>query len=307
MKVTVAMVTYRRAWALPHSLASIASQTRKPDEVVIVLKPWGDGSEEVIRSFSTQLPIKLVVQEKGNFTDAVQMAIENARGDVILFLDDDAVAEERWVEKYENLYSSLPNVGGVSGATYKAYIENGKIVKTYEPFYDEKPTKNTFYRKPLPEYVNYYGWIARSGFMGAKAPPCDLFLSTSLDGVNMGLLRKAVKDCPLAGLFKRSRRGIWNEKILAYCAKKKGYDTYKALSPRAPSAWHLMHPSSLTRGSGFWHEFWLHYDRLANYWRLKRLGAQVSPYAYIAACLVSLRRRPLPRLLAILYGWLVRL
>ena len=307
MKVTVAMVTYRRAWALPHSLASIASQTRKPDEVVIVLKPWGDGSEEVIRSFSTQLPIKLVVQEKGNFTDAVQMAIDNARGDVILFLDDDAVAEERWVEKYENLYSSLPNVGGVSGATYKAYIENGKIVKTYEPFYDEKPTKNTFYRKPLPEYVNYYGWIARSGFMGAKAPPSDLFLSTSLDGVNMGLLRKAVKDCPLAGLFKRSRRGIWNEKILAYCAKKKGYDTYKALSPRAPSAWHLMHPSSLTRGSGFWHEFWLHYDRVANYWRLKRLGAQVSPYAYIAACLVSLRRRPLPRLLAILYGWLVRL
>jgi len=97
VKVTVAMVTYRRAWALPHSLASIASQTRRPDEVVIVLKPSGDGSEEVIRSFSSQLPIKLVVQGKGNFTDAIQMAINNARGDIILFLDDDAVAEERWV------------------------------------------------------------------------------------------------------------------------------------------------------------------------------------------------------------------
>ena len=235
------------------------------------------------------------------------MAIENARGDVILFLDDDAVAEERWVEKYENLFNSLPNVGGVSGATYKAYIENGKIVKTYEPFYDEKPTKNTFYRKPLLEYVNYYGWISRSGFMGAKTSPGDLFLSTSLDGVNMGLLRKAMKDCPLAGLFKRSRKGIWNEKILAYCAKKKGYDTYKALGPQAPSAWHLVHAGSLTRGRGFWHEFWLHYDRVANYWRLKKLGAQVSPYAYLAACLVSLRRRPLPRLLATLYGWLVKL
>ncbi len=103
MKVTVAMVTYRRVWALPHSLASIANQTRKPDEVVIVLKPSGDGSEEVISSFSTQLPIELVVQERGNFTDAVQMAIDNAKGDVILFLDDDAVAEKKWVEKYENL------------------------------------------------------------------------------------------------------------------------------------------------------------------------------------------------------------
>jgi len=65
VKVTVAIVTYRRAWALPHSLASIANQTRKPDEVVIVLKPSGDSSEEVIRSFSSQLPIKLVVQVKG--------------------------------------------------------------------------------------------------------------------------------------------------------------------------------------------------------------------------------------------------
>ncbi len=65
MKVTVAMVTYRRAWALPHFLASIVNQTRKPEDVVIVLKPSGDGSEEVIRSFSTQLPIKLVVQVRG--------------------------------------------------------------------------------------------------------------------------------------------------------------------------------------------------------------------------------------------------
>jgi Glycosyltransferases involved in cell wall biogenesis len=79
------MVTYKRAWALPHCLANIANQTRKPDEVVIVLKPSGDGSEEVIRSFSTQLPIKLVVQGRGNFTDAVQIAIDNARGTLYFF------------------------------------------------------------------------------------------------------------------------------------------------------------------------------------------------------------------------------
>jgi len=200
VKVTVAMVTYRRAWALPHSLASIANQTRKPEEEVIAPKPSGDSSEEVMRSFSSQLPIKLVVQEGGNFTDAVQMAIDNAKGDVILFLDDDAVAEEKWVEKYEDLFNSLPNVGGISGVTYKAYIESGMVVKTYEPFYDEKPPRNAFYRKPLPEHLDYYGWVARSGFMGAKAPPGDMFLSALLDGVNMGLLRDAVKDCPLAYL-----------------------------------------------------------------------------------------------------------
>jgi glycosyltransferase involved in cell wall biosynthesis len=80
VKVTVAMVTYRWARALPNSLASIASQTRKPEEEVIALKPSGDSSEEVMRSFSTQLPIELVVQGRGNFTDAMQMAIDNAKG-----------------------------------------------------------------------------------------------------------------------------------------------------------------------------------------------------------------------------------
>jgi len=101
VKVAVAMVTYRRA--LPYWLTSVARQTRKPEDVVMVLKLWGDGSEGVIKSFSSQLPIKLVAQVRGNFTDAVQMAIDNAGEDVLLFLDDDAVAEKRWVEKYENL------------------------------------------------------------------------------------------------------------------------------------------------------------------------------------------------------------
>jgi hypothetical protein len=112
----------------------------------------GDGSEEVIKSFSSQLPIKLVAQVRGNF--AVQMAIDNARGDDLLFLDD-SVAEKRWVEKYENLFDSLPNVGGIGGKSHQAYIKSGKVVKTHEPFYDEKPPRNAFYRKPLPEYVNY--------------------------------------------------------------------------------------------------------------------------------------------------------
>jgi len=95
VKITVAIVTYKRAWALPYSLSSIASQTRKPDEVLIVLRPSGDSSEEIINKFSSQLPLKLLLQEKGNFTDAVHMAIDNAIGDMIPLLDNDAVAEEK--------------------------------------------------------------------------------------------------------------------------------------------------------------------------------------------------------------------
>jgi glycosyltransferase involved in cell wall biosynthesis len=131
VKVTVAIVTYKRAWALPYSLSSIAEQTRPPDEVVIVLKPSGDGSEEVIAKYSEKLPIRTIIQREGNFTDAVQMAIDNARGDSLIFIDDDAVAEPQLVEKYLRLFSAMPDAGGISGEAYTAYLDNG-LKKTYE-------------------------------------------------------------------------------------------------------------------------------------------------------------------------------
>lgn len=97
------------------------------------------------------------------------------------------------------------------------------------------------------------------------------------------------------------------EHLLAYCAKKRRYDTYGVRGPQAPTVWHIVNIQSLTRGRGFWHEFWVHYDRVANYWRLKKLGAKVSVAAYIAACMATLRKRPIPRLFATLYAWLVRI
>ena len=130
-----------------------------------------------------------------------------------------------------------------------------------------------------------------------------MFLTTLLGGVNMGLLRDVVKDCPLAYLFS-SRKGLWNEKYLPTAQRKKAVTHMGRWAYGRPRCGISC---TLTRGRGFWHEFWLHYDRVANYWRLEKLGAQVSPFAYLAACLVSLRRRPLPRLLATLYGWFVRL
>jgi len=59
---------------------------------------------------------------------------------------------------------------------------------------------------------------------------------------------------------------------------------------------------SLTRGRGFSHEFWLHYDRAMDYWRLRKLGAGVSLPHYLLAMAVLMRRKTLPRALAFLYA-----
>ena len=306
MRVSVVVVTYRRGWSLPYSLGSLAAQSVKPDEVVVVLKPSGDNSEEVIESFRKKLPIRLLLQKEGNFTDALSIGIKESSGDIILFTDDDAVAEEKWVEKYVALFQKLKDAGGITGTTYRGELQDGEVVKTNVPFYSAIPTRRSLHRKPLPEYLDYCFWISAGGYMGEILCEGEVVKSVELSGVNMGFRKEAIADCPLGEVFRKSRKGMWNEKFLAYCAKKKGYHTYQTRPPTAPLVWHIVHTDSLTRRPGFWSEFWIHYDRAAFYWRLKKLGARLSTWRYLIGLAILMRKRPLPRLLASLYALAVR-
>jgi len=65
MRISVAIPTYRRAWSLPMALDSLLRQSRRPDEVLVVLKPSGDGSEEVLRRYEGDLPLRVAVQRWG--------------------------------------------------------------------------------------------------------------------------------------------------------------------------------------------------------------------------------------------------
>jgi hypothetical protein len=123
----------------------------------------------------------------------------------------------------------------------------------------------------------------------------------------MAFKREFLAECSLARLYRRSRKGFGFEQIFAYRVKKKGYDTYEIRGLKAPTVWHIVHEQSLTRGKGFWHKFWLHYDQATNYLGLKRLCANVPSIAYLIVCIVTLRRKTLPRLLATLYAWVVRI
>jgi hypothetical protein len=119
----------------------------------------------------------------------------------------------------------------------------------------------------------------------------------------MGFRREAVAGCPLSRLYRGSRKGFLYERILCYCARIRGFRTYSVKDPGiAPVVYHLVGMESLTRGRGFSHEFWLHYDRAMDYWRLRKLGAGVSLPHYLLAMAVLMRRKTLPRVLAFLYA-----
>jgi glycosyltransferase involved in cell wall biosynthesis len=134
MQVSVVIPTYKRGWALQYSLSSLVEQNIPADEVVIVLRPSEDGSERIINEFRDKLPIKLVIQKKGFIAEAMEMGIRNAYGDIILFMDDDAIAEKEWVAKYLTLFEKLNDAGGITGLIYQTSIKEVKEVKQINNF-----------------------------------------------------------------------------------------------------------------------------------------------------------------------------
>ncbi|MCS7135142.1 MAG: glycosyltransferase family 2 protein [Candidatus Aenigmarchaeota archaeon] len=167
ISTSVVISSYKRAWALRYSLESLVRQIIPPDEVVIVLKPSRDGSEDVIKEFSKELPIKLIIQKGGFVAEAEEIGIRSSSGKIIVFLDDDAIAEERLLVKYIELFEKHKDAGGIGGIILKAQLMSGKLKKYDEPYFPSKPQHQINihqYCRPLSIFNGYYGWISKSGF-----------------------------------------------------------------------------------------------------------------------------------------------
>jgi len=112
VKASVVICTYNRKEALRVTLDALR-YLRYPDfEVVVVLGPCTDGSEEMLAAY---LPdIKLAHCDITNLSKARNIGIAQASGDIVAFLDDDGIPEPDWLDKLARGYRA-PDVGGVGG------------------------------------------------------------------------------------------------------------------------------------------------------------------------------------------------
>jgi glycosyltransferase involved in cell wall biosynthesis len=124
--VTILIPTYKRAHLLNYVLEGLIKQTYKNFEVLVVLKPSGDGTEEIVNKWSINLKIRLIEQKHGYVLDALNLGLKDALGQIILFLDDDVIPFPNLVQNHVQSYS-LPNIGGVAGDVLKASLEDKEI------------------------------------------------------------------------------------------------------------------------------------------------------------------------------------
>jgi glycosyltransferase involved in cell wall biosynthesis len=246
--------TYKRAHLLSYVLDGLTNQSYKNFDVVVILKPSGDKTEEIIRKFIKLLKITLIIQEKGYVTTAMNLGLENASGDVTAFLDDDAIPSSDWLENLVDTYA-LQNVGGVAGNVIPAFLNEkdeveftGKhsevVALDYEPFLDIIGQK--IWGCPIEGLEDYFVYVSKAGIVSYNFKIGILSnrgITKSLLGMgaNMSVLTEAIKGFKLPDSW---ILGLGYEQLLGWYVWKKGYTLF--YNPKAKVS-HLAHGQTLSR------------------------------------------------------------
>jgi glycosyltransferase involved in cell wall biosynthesis len=117
-KASVVINTYNRAAYLRNAVVSIAAQSYGDVELVIVNGPSTDHTEKVLDEIESDgIRIKRANCPHRNLSKSRNVGISQASGDVVLFIDDDAVAHGEWVSRIMASYSDS-RVGAAGGFTF---------------------------------------------------------------------------------------------------------------------------------------------------------------------------------------------
>jgi GT2 family glycosyltransferase len=131
LTVSVIICTYNRGRYLARCLDSIKKQTYPNYEIIIVNGPSNDDTEMVLQRYDN---VKTIRQKTMNgLSFARNLGIVASKGDIIAFIDDDAVADKDWIRFLVQGYSDS-SVGGVGGLVLspdgiKVQFDNGVIDK----------------------------------------------------------------------------------------------------------------------------------------------------------------------------------
>ncbi len=112
--VSVVVCTYNRDWVLEKCLEALRRMDYPDFEVVVVDGPSTDRTARVLDRFPE---VKRVNNPQRNLSISRNLGIAASAGEIVAFIDDDAMAAPDWLQELVDVYRD-PNVGGAGGHVY---------------------------------------------------------------------------------------------------------------------------------------------------------------------------------------------
>ena len=103
LDATVVICTWNRARLLEQTLAALAAMRDPPSgcwELILVNNNSTDATERVIREFRDRLPLRCLHESRPGKAHAANRALEHARGQLLVWTDDDVLPEPDWLASY---------------------------------------------------------------------------------------------------------------------------------------------------------------------------------------------------------------
>lgn len=115
MRVTVVATVFNEYGSLPGWILGLNTQTRLPDECIIVDGGSDDGTIEMLRSARLEFPHQVIAAPNANIATGRNIAIERATGDVVAVTDAGTRAEVDWLRRLVEPFEASPEVDIVAG------------------------------------------------------------------------------------------------------------------------------------------------------------------------------------------------
>ena len=119
MYVSVAICTWNRCELLRQTLEHMAAVLLVPSEVtwelLVVNNNSTDATDVVIDSFRSRLPVRRLYQPLQGHSNARNLAVSNARGDYVVWTDDDVLVDAHWLAEYCRAFERWPEAAIFGG------------------------------------------------------------------------------------------------------------------------------------------------------------------------------------------------
>ncbi len=146
MRFSVVINTYNRAASLRQTLRSLRHQAYADFEVIVVNGPSTDATAAVLAEFAGAVRVGQCPQ--AHLSRSRNAGIALASGDVVAFLDDDAVPDPHWLEDLAAAYTGA-RVGGAGGIVhdhtgFRLQYRYATCDRTGSPSFDAQPPFEKF-------------------------------------------------------------------------------------------------------------------------------------------------------------------